>query len=79
MFCCSRETLFIFLGVVAVIGILIATGKVNPFAILPFLPFLLCPLMCGAMMLFGRNCKDDRCMPKKTKSAAPSALPKTNI
>jgi len=64
MWCCSRKTLFILLGVAAVIGLLIATGKVNPYAILPFLPFLLCPLMCGVMLLFGRKCDDGSCEKK---------------
>ena len=63
--CCSRKTLFILLGVAALIGLLIATGKVNAYAILAFLPFLLCPLMCGVMLLFGRKCDDGKCHPQK--------------
>ena len=55
MRCCSRKTLLIFLGVAGVVGLLIATGKVNAYAILPFLPFLACPLMCGVMMMFGKR------------------------
>ena len=79
MFCCSRKTLLILLGVVGVLGLLIATGKMNAYAILPFLPFLLCPLMCGVMMFFGRDCKDGRCAPKRSKNAASPKLPKTNL
>jgi uncharacterized protein YbcC (UPF0753/DUF2309 family) len=71
MFCCSRKTLFILLGVAGVFGLLIATGTVNAYAILPFLPFLLCPLMCVAMMMFGRKCDDGSCEKKPgTKSTA---------
>lgn len=67
--CCSRKTLFILLGVAAVIGLFIATGKINAYAILPFLPFLLCPLMCVIMMMFGRKREDDEChAPKKSKA-----------
>lgn len=64
MFCCSRKTLYILVGIAGVIGLLIATGTVNAYAILPFLPFLLCPLMCGVMMLFGRKCDDGSCEKK---------------
>ena len=63
--------LLILLGVAGVLGLLIATGKVNMYAILPFLPFLLCPLMCGVMMFFGRDCKDGKCAPKKSTNARP--------
>lgn len=56
MWCCSRKTLFILLGVAGLIGILIATGTVNAYAILPFLPILACPLMCVVMLLCGRKC-----------------------
>jgi len=75
MWCCSRKTLFILLGIAGVIGILIATGKVNPYAILPFLPFLICPLMCGVMLLFGRKCDDGKCSPAR-KSTKPVLSPK---
>lgn len=63
MLCCSRKTLFILLGVAALLGLLIATGKVNPYAILPFLPLLACPLMCVVMMMFGKcgKGKDGEC------------------
>lgn len=64
MFCCSRKTLYILLGVAGLIGLLIASGKVNAYAILPFLPLLLCPLMCVVMMMFGRKCGDAECDPK---------------
>jgi len=72
MFCCSRKTLLILLGVAGIAGLLIATGAINGYAILPFLPFLLCPLMCGVMLLFGRKCDDDSCKekhPKRTTSS----------
>lgn len=70
MFCCSRKTLLILLAVAALIGLLMATGKVNAYAIVPFLPILLCPLMCGVMLLFGRKCEDGSCEKKpRTKSS----------
>jgi hypothetical protein len=75
MSCCSRKTLFILLGVAGVIGLLIATGKVNPYAIVPFLPLLLCPLMCGAMLLFGRKCDNGKCSPQE-KHIKPAVSPK---
>jgi len=65
MFCCSRKTLYVLLGIAGVIGLLIATGTVNAYAILPFLPFLLCPLMCAAMMLFGHGRGGKQCLPQK--------------
>lgn len=55
MWCCSRKTLYILLGVAGLLGLLIATGKVNAYAIIPYLPLLACPLMCVAMMMFGRK------------------------
>ncbi|MBI1934431.1 DUF2933 domain-containing protein [Candidatus Peregrinibacteria bacterium] len=55
MLCCSRKTLFILLGVTGVIGLLMVTGKVNAYAIVPFLPILACPLMCVVMHMFGRK------------------------
>ena len=55
MFCCSRKTLLILLAVAALIGLLMATGKVNAYAIVPFLPILLCPLMCVVMLMFGKR------------------------
>ena len=61
MFCCSRKTLLILLGVAGLIGLLLATGKVNAYAIIPFLPILLCPLMCVVMMMFGRKGQGDAC------------------
>lgn len=69
--CCSRKTLFILLGVASIVGLLIATGKVNAYATLPFLPFLLCPLMCIPMLRMGRKCKDGECSPaeKRAKSS----------
>lgn len=67
MWCCSRKTLFILLGVAGLIGILIATGKVNSYAILPFLPLLACPLMCVFMMMFGRKCDDGECQTTPAK------------
>jgi|AntRauTorckE6833_2_1112554.scaffolds.fasta_scaffold212272_2 hypothetical protein len=72
MWCCSRKTLVILLAVAGVAGLLIATGTINAYAILPLLPFLLCPLMCGAMLLFGRKCNDDACKKKTHKRAADS-------
>ncbi len=65
MFCCSRKTLFILLGIAGVIGLLIATGTVNAYAIVPFLPIFLCPLMCIAMMMFGRGRDGKQCLPQK--------------
>ena len=79
MRCCSPKTLAILLVIVAISGLLIATDKINAYAILPFLPFLLCPLMCGVMMFFGRDCKDGRCAPKRSENAASPKLPKTNL
>lgn len=73
MWCCSRKTLYILLAAASVFGLLIATGKINGYALLPFLPFLICPLMCGVMLLFGREkgCADGKCGPaeKPTKPA----------
>lgn len=70
MWCCSRKTLFILLGVASLLGLLIATGKMNPYAILPFLPLLACPLMCVVMMMFGRKCDDGKCQkPTTTKDS----------
>ena len=65
MFCCSRKTLYILLAVAGLLGLLLATGKVNAYAIVPFLPILLCPLMCVAMMMFGRGQSDKQCLPPK--------------
>ena len=65
MFCCSRKTLLILLAVAALIGLLMVTGKVNAYAIVPFLPILLCPLMCVAMMMFGRGRGGKECLPQK--------------
>lgn len=67
MWCCSRKTFFILLGVAAIIGLLMATGKVNAYAILPFLPLLACPLMCVVMMRSGRKCEGDECQTGKKK------------
>ena len=61
MFCCSRKTLLILLGVGGLLAILIATGKVNAYAIVPYLPLLACPLVCVLMMMFGRHCNDGKC------------------
>lgn len=61
MWCCSRKTFFILLGATGLLGFLIAIGKVNPYAIVPFLPLLACPLMCVVMMMFGRKCDDKSC------------------
>jgi hypothetical protein len=43
------------------------TGKINAYAIVPFLPILICPLMCVGMMMFGRHSKNDSCcnIPKR--------------
>ncbi len=65
MFCCSRKTLLILLAIAVLIGLLIATGKVNAYAIIPFIPILLCPLMCVAMMMFGRGRDGKQCLPQK--------------
>lgn len=65
MFCCSRKTLLILLAVAALVGLLMATGKVNAYVIVPFLPILLCPLMCAVMMMFGRGQSDKQCLPQK--------------
>lgn len=69
MFCCSRKTLYILLAIAGVIGLLIATGTVNAYAILPLLPFLLCPLMCGVMLLMGQKCEDGSCEKKPSKKS----------
>ncbi len=71
MFCCSRKTLLILLAVAGLIGLLMATGKINAYATLPFLPILICPLMCIVMMMFGRKCEDDNCDHNRKKSALP--------
>jgi hypothetical protein len=55
MRCCSPKTLAILLAITGIGGLLVATGKVNAAVFLPFLPFLLCPLMCGLMMLSGKR------------------------
>ncbi len=55
--CCSRKTLLILLGVGGLLGILITTGKVNAYVIVPFLPLLACLLMCVVMLMFGRKGK----------------------
>lgn len=68
MSCCSRKTLFILLGIAGVIGLLIATGTVNYYAMLPFLPLLACPLMCVAMLMFGRKREGDECQTDKQKN-----------
>lgn len=70
MLCCSRKIFFPLLGIAALIGLLIATGKVNPYVIVPFLPLLACPLMCVIMMMFGKCCKDKNgeCRDKKKHS-----------
>gem|GEM_PF-2118675 len=67
MFCCSRKTVFILLGIGGLLVVLIATGTINAYAILPFLPLLLCPLMCVVMMMFGRKSHDDSCKEKSSK------------
>lgn len=55
MWCCSRKTLYILLAVAGLLGLLIATGKINAYAIIPYLPLLACPLMCAVPMLFMRK------------------------
>lgn len=78
MWCCSRKTLYILLGVAALLGLLIATGKVNAYAIIPYLPLLACPLMCGVMLLFGhekKGCADGTCDDMKKKSSKPTSPP----
>ncbi len=67
MFCCSRKTLLILLAVAGLIGLLMATGKVNAYAIVPFLPILICPLMCGVMLLMGRKSDGGHCEPTHAK------------
>lgn len=69
MFCCSRKTLFILLGVAGIVGLFIATGKVNAYAIVPFLPILLCPLLCGMMMCVRKD-GDGHCRPTQAKKPA---------
>ena len=61
MRCCSRKTLFILLSVGALLAILITTGKVNAYAIVPYLPLMVCPLMCGVMMFGKRSKKENKC------------------
>ncbi|MBI1813273.1 hypothetical protein HY285_04155 [Candidatus Peregrinibacteria bacterium] len=76
MWCCSRKTLLILFGVAGLFGLLIATGKVNAYAIVPILPFLACPLMCGVMLLFGRRgCSDGTCDDMKKKSSKAVSAP----
>ena len=65
--CCSRKTLFILLAIGGLLTILIALGKVSANVIFAYLPFLVCPLMCGVMLLFG--CKNKTCDDTKKKSA----------
>ncbi len=65
MKCCSRKTLFVLLGIAGLLGLLIATKKVNTYAILPFLPLLACPLMCVIMMT-GHGREDNKCHTAKT-------------
>ncbi len=67
MFCCSRKTLYVLLGIAGIIGLLIWTGVVNAYAILPFLPFLICPLMCGVMLLMGRKGDGEACQMPSVK------------
>ncbi len=71
MFCCSRKTLLVLLAVAGLIGLLMAAGKINAYAVLPFLPILLCPLMCIIMMMFGRKCEGENCDHNRNKSASP--------
>ena len=68
MFCCSRKTLLILLVVAALIGLLMATGKINAYAVVAFLPLLLCPLMCVVMMMFGRKGDEDECQTVKHRN-----------
>lgn len=67
MFCCSRKTLLVLLAVAGLIGLLMATGKVSAYAIVPFLPILICPLMCGVMLLMGRKGDGGHCEPTHAK------------
>lgn len=71
MFCCSRKTLYILLAAAGVVGVLIWTGIVNVYAFLPFLPILICPLMCIPMMMMGRKSKDGECGIDHKKPATP--------
>lgn len=75
MFCCSRKTLLVLLAVASLIGLLMATGKINVNAVLPFLPILLCPLMCIIIMAFGRKGDGDSCCNDKKSSASLSHKP----
>ena len=68
MWCCSRKILFIFLVIAALIGLLMATGKVNAYAFVPFLPILACPLMCVVMHMFGRKGERDECHMAKRRN-----------
>lgn len=70
MFCCSRKTLLILLAVAGLIGILMATGHINAYAVIPFLPLLLCPLMCAVMMMFGRKGGDGECRTARRKPSS---------
>lgn len=40
-------------------ALLAASGYVKAATLISFLPILACPLMCVAMMMFGRHSKDD--------------------
>lgn len=57
--------------------ILASTGNAKAASLLPFLPLLACPIMCVAMMMFGRKCDDGGCHDgKKQKSVStPDSLP----
>lgn len=71
MWCCSRKTLYILLAAAGIFGLLIATGKINGYALLPFLPFLICPLMCIPMLMMGRKGKDGECGIDHKKPSTP--------
>ncbi len=52
-------------------ALLAASGYVKAATLLSFLPILACPLMCVAMMIFGKRCDDGQCQPTHAKK--PSA------
>jgi len=56
------------IGSAAVLG---ASGYVKAASLISFLPILLCPLMCIAMMMFGRKCESNDCQTGKRRNSTP--------
>lgn len=53
--------------------LLAVSGYVKAATLLSFLPILACPLMCVAMMMFGKRCDDETC---QTTPAKKPIIPK---